>query len=169
MATSAPAPRRLSTRESTRPVARRRWSRRPIPLHPVRRSRSRQRSTRSHRAVGRQPGPARSTTAQPRWARLRSVGPARRASQPRPSRSARIRSRCPITAAAPIFKASTSAVFKQVVQAAASNVTIASVNSPNAQAITVLQDDSSADLLLHDQALEQVSAQSRPAIRRLRA
>ena len=54
------------------------------------------------------------------------------------------------------FKASTSAVLKQVVQAAASNVTIASVNSPNAQAITVLPDDSSADLLLHDQALEQV-------------
>jgi len=68
------------------------------------------------------------------------------------------------------FKASTSAVLKQVVQAAASsNVAIASVNSPNAQAITVLQDDSSADLLLYDQALEQVSAQSRPAIRRLRA
>ncbi len=67
------------------------------------------------------------------------------------------------------FKASTSAVLNQVVQAAASNVTIASVNSPNAQAITVLQDDSSADLLLYDQALEQVSAQGRSVIRRLRA
>jgi len=70
----------------------------------------------------------------------------------------------------PDFKAGTSAVLKQVVLAAASNVTTASVNSPPiAQAITVLQDDSSADLLLHDQALEQVSAQSRHASRRLRA
>ena len=73
MATSARAPRRRSTRESTRPVARRRSSRRPIPLHPVRRSRSRLRSTRSHRAVGRQLGPSRSTKAQPRWARPRSM------------------------------------------------------------------------------------------------
>jgi hypothetical protein len=67
------------------------------------------------------------------------------------------------------FKASTSAVLKQVVQAAANNVTIASVNSPNAQAITVLPDDSSADLLLYGQALGQVSTQGGSAIRRLQA
>ena len=73
------------------------------PSSPVRRSRSRIRSTRSHRAVGRQLGPSRSTTAQPRWARPRSMGPARRASQPRPSRSAHIRSRRPM-AATPISR-----------------------------------------------------------------
>jgi len=67
------------------------------------------------------------------------------------------------------FKASTSAVLKQVVQAISSNITSASVNCPIAQAITVLQDDSSADLLLYDQALEQVSARGGSAIRRLRA